>query len=222
MFETKILFSIFLIVVQFLSGSIMYSYILAKIKGIDLRKIRDGNPGSSNLWRAAGFKWGFTALALDYFKGLLPLSLVAWKQWNNMFFDSNIGPYIISIAALAGIAGHAFSPFLKFKGGKAVATTFGAWSVLTKWEGPVVLGTIFSLFSIYNKLKGVKKTTPESDALRVLIGFFVLLIYTIWRVFQGRLELLILYFGNLAIVTYKHRIELRRIFLSKDLVKNTE
>lgn len=190
----------------------MYSVILAKIKGVDLRKVRDGNPGSTNLWRVAGFKWGFTALALDYFKGLLPLALFAWKDRG---LNPNINPYIVSIAALAGIAGHAFSPFLKFKGGKAVATTFGAWSVLTTWEGPTLLGGVFTIFSIINKFKGKKKTTPEDDALRVFVGFFVLFLYTLWKVINGRFELLILYFGNLAIIAYKHRFEIKKLIMRR-------
>uniref|UniRef100_A0A7C5U613 Glycerol-3-phosphate acyltransferase n=1 Tax=Fervidobacterium nodosum TaxID=2424 RepID=A0A7C5U613_9BACT len=204
-----------IIAIQFLSGSVMYSSILAKIKGVDLRKVRDGNPGSTNLWRAAGFKWGFSALALDYFKGLLPLALFAWK---NRVLNPDINPYVVSIAALAGIAGHAFSPFLKFKGGKAVATTFGAWSVLTMWEGPTLLGGVFTIFSIINKFKGKKKTTPEDDALRVFVGFFILFFYTLWKVINGRFELLILYFGNLAIIAYKHRFEIKRLIVRS--VKN--
>lgn len=70
------IFYVALIFLQFLSGSVMYSYIIAKLKGIDLRKVRDGNPGSTNLWRAAGWKYGFLALALDYFKGVLPLTFL--------------------------------------------------------------------------------------------------------------------------------------------------
>lgn len=196
-----------MILIQFLSGSVMYSYILAKIKGVNLRQVRDGNPGSSNLWRAAGFKWGFPALALDYFKGVFPLALFTWNE--NIHFNV----YVVSLAALAGIAGHAFSPFLKFKGGKAIATTFGAWSVMTKWEAPVLLGTVFTSFSIWNKFAGNSKTTPEKDALRVFFGFFALFIYTIWRLFQGRLELLILYVGNLAIIIYKHRYEIKKLMM---------
>ncbi|MEN3042796.1 MAG: glycerol-3-phosphate acyltransferase [Fervidobacterium sp.] len=202
------LFYTLLIFSQFLSGSIMYSVILAKIRGVDLRKVRDGNPGSSNLWRAAGFKLGFTALALDYFKGVFPTAIFAWK---NSVLGNELSPYVISIAALFGVLGHAFSPFLKFKGGKAIATTFGAWSVLTKWEAPTLLGAVFTIFSIINKLKGKQKTTPEEDALRVFVGFLVLFIYTMWRVLSGRFQLLVLYFGNLAIVVYKHKKEIKKL-----------
>ncbi|SHN58691.1 glycerol-3-phosphate acyltransferase [Fervidobacterium gondwanense] len=194
-----------LIVLQFISGSIMYSHIFAKILGIDLRKVRDGNPGSTNLWRAAGWKWGFLALALDYFKGVLPLAIFAWNT------ELKISPYIVSLAALAGIAGHAFSPLLRFNGGKAIATTFGAWSVLTRWEGPTVLGITFTLFSIANKLMKRKGTTPETDALRVFVGFFFLLLYTLWKSLNGSPELILLYVGNLLIIAYKHRREITKL-----------
>lgn len=205
MFDKTFLSYLTIIFVQFLSGSIMYSYIIARLLKIDLRKVRDGNPGSTNLWRAAGWKWGFLALALDYFKGVFPLALFAWNA------RVEINPYVVSVAALAGVAGHAFSPMLRFKGGKAIATTFGAWSVLTKWEGPMVLGITFTLFSVVNKLRGKRGTTPEEDTLRVFIGFFFLFIYTTWKVFNGSPELIVLYFGNLIIVAYKHRREIFKL-----------
>ncbi|MGB9810219.1 MAG: glycerol-3-phosphate acyltransferase, partial [Dictyoglomus turgidum] len=105
------------ILLQFLSGSIMYSYIIARILKVDLSKIRDGNPGASNLWRAVGWKYGILALFLDYLKGALPLAI---------FVSLGIvkDNFVISLAALSGVLGHAFSPILRFKGGKAVAVSF--------------------------------------------------------------------------------------------------
>ncbi|MFN4245137.1 MAG: glycerol-3-phosphate acyltransferase, partial [Brevinematia bacterium] len=69
------LINIIVITLQFISGSIMYSYIIAKLLNLDISKVRDGNPGSSNLWRLAGWKWGILALALDYLKGIFPLAI---------------------------------------------------------------------------------------------------------------------------------------------------
>lgn len=178
----------------------MYAPLLARLAKVDLSKVRDGNPGSSNLWRVAGWKYGIVALALDYFKGTFPLFLfIAMRLVEN--------PYIVSLAALSGIAGHAFSPFLKFRGGKAVATTFGAWSVLTKWEAPTLIGAVFTLFSVYNKVIGRSKTTPEEDAMRVFYGFMALFLYVIFKILEGRYELFALYIGNFAIILYKHRKE---------------
>ncbi|MBC7117159.1 MAG: glycerol-3-phosphate acyltransferase [Pseudothermotoga sp.] len=195
------MFEFSVVALQFLSGSIMYSYILARINGVDLRKVRDGNPGSSNLWRAKGFKWGALALGLDYFKGTFPLFLfIASGALTNR--------YVISLAALAGVAGHAFSPMLKFKGGKAVATTFGAWSVLTKWEAPAILGGVFSLFSLLKR-----KTAAEEDAFRVLLGLIVLFAYTLYKALNQETHLLVFYLGNFTILTLKHWKDWRKFLL---------
>jgi len=195
------MFDLLAVVLQFLSGSVMFSYIIAKLLGVDLSKVRDSNPGSTNLWRAKGFKWGITALALDYFKGTFPLFLFIAFGWVK-------NEYTIAVAALAGVMGHAFSPMLGFKGGKAVATTFGAWSVLTKWQGPVILGTVFSLFSLFKR-----RTTVEEDSFRVLIGFLVLGVFVFYKTLSGDFHILAFYTGNFAVVSYKHWKDWRRFFL---------
>ena len=194
--------NILVILLQFLSGSIMYSYIIAKMLNINLSKIRDGNPGASNLWRAKGWKYGVLALLLDYLKGALPLAI---------FISLGIveNKHIIAISALAGVLGHAFSPMLRFKGGKAVAVSFGAWSVLTKWEAPTILGTTFTIFTLI-KPKG---TTVGEDALRVIIGYIVLIPYIIYKLILGEFHLLLFYIGNFAVILYKHWKDIKDEFL---------
>ncbi|KAF2957370.1 hypothetical protein AS159_09400 [Thermotoga sp. Ku-13t] len=178
----------------------MYSHILAKMNNVDLRKVRGGNPGSSNLWRARGWKWGAIALGLDYFKGTFPLFLfIATGLLSNK--------YAISLAALAGVMGYAFSPMLRFRGGKAVATTFGAWSVLTKWEAPSILGGVFAFFSLLKR-----RTMAEEDAFRVFLGLVVLSIYVAYRTFQGQLYILLFYLGNFFVLSIKHWKDWRKFF----------
>ena len=188
------MYSILAIFLQFLSGSVMYSYLLARLVNVDLRKVGDGNPGSFNLWRAKGMKFGMITLLLDYFKGTFPLFLF-------IITDSIKGEYVIAVAALFGILGHAFSPMLKFKGGKAVATTFGAWTVLTKWEAPTILGTIFTIFA-FLKSKGI---IVKDNAFGVLLGFIALLPYVIYKCYSGQAHILLFYIGNLCIIGYKFR-----------------
>lgn len=195
------MFEALAILLQFLSGSVMYSHILAKMNNVDLRKVRDGNPGSSNLWRARGWKWGAIALGLDYFKGTFPLFLfIATGLLSNK--------YAISLAALAGVMGHAFSPMLRFRGGKAVATTFGAWSVLTKWEAPTILGAVFTFFSLLKR-----RTTAEEDAFRVLLGLVALLPYAVYRALNQESHILLFYVGNLIVLTLKHWKDWKKFFL---------
>ena len=172
----------------------MYSYLLAKLLRIDLRKVGDGNPGSSNLWRIKGMKFGLITLLLDYFKGIFPLFFFIMS-------DSVEDEYVIAIAALFGILGHAFSPMLKFKGGKAVATTFGAWTILTKWEVPVILGTIFTLFAFLKS----KRIIVKDDSLGVFLGFIALLPYVMYQLYIDQAHIFLFYIGNLCIVSYKYK-----------------
>ena len=186
----------------------MYSYYLAKLSGVELNDIGDGNPGVSNLWKAAGWKYGAAGMVLDYFKGILPLLIFILTG-----FIAN--RYVISVAALAGVAGHAFSPFLKFRGGKGITTTFGAWTMMTKWEGPLILGGI--LGTLYLIARGRKKIlTAGQDAMIVLFALAGLLLYTLFNVLRGNYPLIILYLGNLLIIFYRHSRELSGIFNKAD------
>jgi len=188
------MYSILAIFLQFLSGSVMYSYLLARLVNVDLRKVGDGNPGSSNLWRAKGVKFGLIAMILDYFKGTFPLFLF-------IINDNVKDEYVIAVAALFGILGHAFSPMLKFNGGKAVTTTFGAWTILTKWEAPTILGTIFTIFA-FLKSKGI---IVKDNTFGVLLGFAALLPYVLYKLYSGQAHILLFYIGNLCIIGYKYR-----------------
>jgi len=187
------MYSLLAIFLQFLSGSIMYSYLLARLLNVDLRKVGDGNPGSLNLWRAKGMKFGMMALILDYFKGIFPLFLF-------IIIDTVKDEYVIAVAALFGILGHAFTPMLKFKGGKAIATTFGAWTILTKWEAPAILGTTFTIFAFLKS----KRIIVKDDSFGVLLGFIALLPYVIYKCYCGRAYILLFYIGNLCIIGYKY------------------
>lgn len=188
----------------------MYSHILAKMNNVDLRKVRGGNPGSSNLWRARGWKWGAIALGLDYFKGTFPLFLfIATGLLTNK--------YVISLAALAGVMGHAFSPMLRFRGGKAVATTFGAWSVLTKWEAPSILGGVFAFFSLLKR-----RTMAEEDAFRVLLGLIALLPYAVYRALNQESHIFLFYAGNFIVLTFKHWKDWKKFFFNHSNVRRND
>ena len=102
-------------VVGFLVGSINPATIVARARGINLRDIGSGNPGATNTARALGARTGVLVGFLDIMKGFIPAA--AFSQW---------GPAAGEVAGLAAVLGHIFSPFLKGRGGKGVATTLGA------------------------------------------------------------------------------------------------
>ncbi len=110
------------ILAAYLIGSIPVGIILAKMKGADPRKVGSGNIGATNVMRAAGKKLGILTLAGDVLKGLIPvLAAVCYAQ-----------PHVlIAAAGLAAFLGHLFPLYLKFKGGKGVATALGVYLVLS-------------------------------------------------------------------------------------------
>jgi acyl phosphate:glycerol-3-phosphate acyltransferase len=110
----------------FLIGSIPFSWILARVaSGLDIRTVGSGNVGATNVARSVGPGLGALALLLDAAKGA---GAVVIGQW--------IAPGSEGAALAAGglaVLGHAFSPFLKFRGGKGVATGAGAMAMLAPW-----------------------------------------------------------------------------------------
>lgn len=121
---------IFWIIFGYLSGSLPFSVWVARLAGKDPRAVGDQNPGATNALKAGG-KWiGVLALMLDVSKAVVPIGL-AYQIFGLR------GPWMIAIA-LAPMLGHAYSPFLNFRGGKALATALGVWIGLTIWDVPLV------------------------------------------------------------------------------------
>jgi glycerol-3-phosphate acyltransferase PlsY len=116
---------------SYLFGSIPFGLILGKVfRGVDLRTVGSGNIGASNAMRVLGWKIGIPVFALDVVKGVAPV-LVAQRFAP---FDRDLFTVACGIAA---ILGHNCSPFLKFKGGKGVATSLGVCLAMS-WKAGVV------------------------------------------------------------------------------------
>ena len=100
--------------------------------------------------------------------------------------------------ALAPVVGHAFSPFLRLRGGKALAVTIGVWTGLTLVEGPVVLGSLLGLLLV----------VQDSDAWSVFLGMLAFGAY--WFVRQAGVYVMLIWAGNWLILTWKHHQEFLR------------
>lgn len=113
---------VILIIGAYLLGSVPFGLIIAKAHGKDLRNIGSGNIGATNLSRALGRKWAYFCFFLDVTKGLVPM-LVATS-----FISSPpvVTELLLALAAgCAAVLGHIFPIYVKFRGGKGVATSFG-------------------------------------------------------------------------------------------------
>ena len=113
------------LLVGYLVGSIPFGYLAGKIGRIDIRKSGSGNIGATNVVRALGKRYGYPVFVLDFLKGFgavkisIAIATDAQPEWSS--------PELFGmLAAVASVIGHAFPPWLKFHGGKGVATSAGA------------------------------------------------------------------------------------------------
>jgi glycerol-3-phosphate acyltransferase PlsY len=175
----------------FLAGSLPFSLWIGRLAlGRDVREVGDGNPGATNVLKAGGAKWGALALLLDLLKGAIPVGLA-----NFVFGFEGLALVVI---ALAPVAGHAFSPFLRFRGGKAVATTGGIWSGLTIWEVPTIGGLLLAFWY----------TFIAESGWAVVLTMLSIIAYLLLT--HADPLLLIVAAGNLALLAWKQRADLRR------------
>jgi glycerol-3-phosphate acyltransferase PlsY len=105
----------------YLAGSIPFAFVLARRRGVDLRRVGSGNLGAANLLRTKGVAAALTALMLDAAKGALAV-LIAQRLAD--------GPATPMAAGLAAVSGHVYPVWLRFRGGKGVATAAGVFAVL--------------------------------------------------------------------------------------------
>lgn len=182
--------SFVLILVAFFCGSLPFSVWIGKVfTGRDVREFGDGNPGASNVFRAGNKLAGLLALMLDISKAAAPIGFA--------YQNLNIRGIPMLLVAIAPVLGHIFSPFLNFRGGKAIAAVFGGWIGLTIWKA--------SLPGAVAALIGIGLFSPPGWS--VMFGLGVILItLLIWL--PDPLLIWIWVFDTL-ILLWTHRYDLR-------------
>ena len=110
--------AVLVLAASYLLGSIPFSYLVARQRGVDVRRVGSGNVGATNVMRNVGRGAGLVAFALDAAKG----AIAAWIAQR-----SGLGVTVAALAAVGAIVGHMYPAWLGFKGGKGVATGAGAF-----------------------------------------------------------------------------------------------
>jgi len=121
-----------LILGAYLLGSVPFAYLIAKaVRGIDIREVGSGNVGATNVGRALGRRWGILVFALDVLKGFLPTLAALLLHHEPALALHSLGegglPLGVALTGFAAVAGHNWPVFLKFKGGKGMATSCGVF-----------------------------------------------------------------------------------------------
>ena len=179
--------TLFWSLVGFIFGSIPFSLIIGKILvKTDIRSVGDGNPGGANAMKAGGLKAGVPAIFLDIFKGFLPVYLAQ---------KFGLAGWSLVPVRLAPILGHAFSPFLHFRGGKALGATGGVWvGLIGLWA-----------FPLYATLAVPVTLLLSEDAWSANAGMLALLGYA---VFFGEPWMVAFTALNASLIAWTHRHEL--------------
>lgn len=190
------LFLIF-VPICYIVGSINFATIIAAIKNKNIKELGSGNPGTMNMLRSVGKFWGCLTFVLDCAKGIAfgLVGMFVFKQY------SALAMYVLGFAT---VLGHVFSCFSKFKGGKGVATSLGAFAVIS----PIAFAVTFVLLLLY--LAFFKKGFIAS-----LLAISILVVTNIVKLCLQRpsyyyvcLILLVLWLG---FIFWTHRSNFKRI-----------
>ena len=126
----------------YLIGAIPFGFLIGKMRGVDVRTVGSKNIGATNVFRTVGKKWGLLAFFCDVMKGFLP-TMAATCFAGRAADPTDFGNLSLCVA-IACVVGHMLTPYMKFKGGKGVATAFGALIALM----PATVGMAFALFAV--------------------------------------------------------------------------
>ncbi|HTV47139.1 MAG TPA: glycerol-3-phosphate 1-O-acyltransferase PlsY [Phycisphaerae bacterium] len=213
MTEQQIVLTIFVTApITYLIGSIPFGLILGLARGVDIRKHGSGNIGATNAGRVLGMRYFWYAFFLDFLKGFLPVLVC------DLLITNLNGPiWIPLITAAAAISGHLFPIYLGFKGGKGVATSFGAmlgiWPVFTL----SALGAVgvFAVVFMSKRIISISSMVAAiSFAVLVpLVGHFLSPIPGVIQPesWHELMPLLIASWLLCAMVIWKHRSNIRRL-----------
>jgi acyl phosphate:glycerol-3-phosphate acyltransferase len=180
------------VVIAYLLGGIPFGYLLVKFtKGADVRESGSGNIGATNVLRTTGRAAGVATLLLDIAKGYLAVWLAAALTGD--------APEWTSLAALAVMAGHAYPVFLKFQGGKAVATFTGAFAYLT----PLPLAALVVLFVAVVAVTGYISAASILSAAAFPFG--------VWMILHPPVQVTAAAFIAGAFVIYRHKSNWARL-----------
>lgn len=199
--------SIAVAIIGYLLGSCPNGFLVSRARGVDIREHGSGNIGATNVLRVLGKKWGYLVFALDCLKGFLAVRLA-------FAFVSIGGPWaaqreIIGIVAgVACILGHTFPVWLRFRGGKGVATSAGVLLGLM----PIAMLSVLAVWIVLFQL--TRYVSLASIGAAVALPIFVFLFLQI-KLLTG-VSLLPFSILIAGVVIWRHRSNIQRLLQGKE------
>jgi len=178
----------------YLAGAIPFGYLIGRMRGVDVRTVGSKNIGATNVYRTVGKKWGFLAFFCDFLKGFLP-AFSASLFVRSAGHDVNL-PVCVGLAC---VVGHTLTVFMRFRGGKGVATAFGMMVALATC--PALLAFAVFVVTVWASHYISLGSILASVTLAVLV----------WCVGDAVLSMRVVTTLVAAFVVCKHRSNIRRL-----------
>jgi glycerol-3-phosphate acyltransferase PlsY len=189
-----------LVAIGYLAGSIPFGFVLGRlVLGIDVRKVGSGNIGGTNVARAGGKKLGFAVIVLDAAKAIVPVLVT-----RRILEGTPQGEFWTVAVAVAAFAGHLFPVWLRFKGGKGVATAVGIFLVLAPYAA--IAGLITYVVAYYSTR--ISSVGSLSGTAVATLGMFVQFGWTSPVAWAGLVIALL--------IVVRHRENIRRILSGEE------
>ncbi len=150
----------YVVPISFFLGCLPCGPFVARLRGIDLRSVGSGNVGATNVYRAMGRKWALAVFAADVLKGFLPVVVT--------LYVTEV-PVMAMLAGVAAVTGHIFNPLYGFRGGKGIATSFGAML------GIFPLAALLALFTWAAVVYQTRTVSLASLCASLSLPFFTLI-----------------------------------------------
>lgn len=153
------LVGIALVFASYLLGAVPWGVVLGRLtNGVDLRKFGSGATGTTNALRVLGWRISVAVFALDFFKGLINVVIARWL---------GLDYWLIAAVAVAAVAGHCWSPFIKFSGGKGMATGGGAAIGMFPWL--LLLGLVTILVTWLTRYVSLASITTAAGSVAITL-----------------------------------------------------
>jgi len=182
----------------YLLGSIPTGFLVAKARGIDIRSVGSGNIGATNVFRALGKPAGIFVLLIDGLKGYAACEWLAELVHQSILGGGTDKEILKILGGLCGVLGHNYTCWLKFKGGKGIATSAGALAALVPWALLIILAIWIVVFAITRYV-----------SLASIAASFTLPFAT-WAT-GGSLTLILVTAAMTVLAIYKHKANIQRL-----------
>lgn len=194
---------------SYLLGGVPFGLLVARAKGIDIRKAGSGNIGATNVGRVLGRKWGLLVFVLDAAKGAAATVAASVVVHRSAEISVQVGDYVWLGAGVCAVLGHIFPVYTGFKGGKGVATSLGAiFGVYPYLTWSAVLG--LAIWGLVVKTSGYVSLASIVAAWSVPVSFVAISIAKGWRL-SDHLPLIGLSIVLSIFILMRHRANLERI-----------